>query len=198
MLREDEIKKQRKIGKQLMLVNLFNCEKDSVVPVSIDDAAAWASMDINDVRKLSNFWRGFSSYELSWGAVHAYERGEEYAGRNANLFLFRTCMVYGSLSLEILICNLEKKFVDYLAHENYTEYCKKHSTRPIRDEMNQSGVFEKILRYYEDQFIEVLEDAIAEGYDWDVICELAGFSISTKKYARYYESCLEKSKVSEA
>ncbi len=199
MLCESENERQREIGKQLMIINMVRDinENSPMSGITRTETAEWASMDINDVRKLCFFWKDFTWDELAWSAIHAYEHDGNRAGKNGELYMLRICMVYGNVALNISFCDYERDLVEKLACGAYSDYCAKHSDRPISEDIDKVAIFEKILSYYEKRFIEVLEEVIAEGYDWDVICELAGFDIPTKKYARYYEACLEKNKPAE-
>ncbi len=183
----DEIRKQREIGKQLLLVNILRAEEETAKNTGIsfvtkEDIARWASMSINDV---DSFLYACSKFEKDKMAAEAALAFGENSVTSQDHYLFDFLTYTYSM--------LENYLLNGYSHERLLEYCEKHveenyerynerRNRKAKETFRTENTFERIVRNYLRYFVSAIKSEYEKGYDWDVISEMLWCDITWEDY----------------
>ena len=68
------------------------------------------------------------------------------------------------------------------AQHNYDEYMKKHQEYPVDEVMANAEFFKTVLEHYVRWFVDCFNNALEDGYDWDVVTRMARIGISQERF----------------
>ncbi len=181
-----EIERQRNIGKQMLLVDILHAENEKARNgafcfVSKDTMSNWASMEKEEFDKFFEMCSWLSQYPLANDVARGCARREEYkCDINAYAFIRYSYLHLGGSVLvnQCLFPNAIESLCEINAEEHYKTYMKKYTDYPVQDKYSSVGVLSDILQFYLDSFIELANEALSRGYDWDVICRMRGLKLS--------------------
>lgn len=185
-MKQKEIEKQRLIGKQLMLVDLIHEENDSNTRfsfVSKDDLSKWSRIEKEEIIKLVNTCAYMDDFTMQCNAAKdlAYHK-DGSVGSNAYLFYLSTYRRFWYFALMLI----DKDSIDGYSHKNaqknYEEYMKKHQEYPVDEEMANAEFFKNVLEHYVRWFVDCFNNALEDGYDWDVVTRMARIDLSQERF----------------
>ncbi len=182
-----EIERQRKIGKQLMLVNIIHVENDKVIHgyfsfLSRDSLAEWASLSSEEMDTFFYICRTLDPYERLTSAACIYDHihNSEY-GRNSYFFAFFTYLKLGATLLQYLDPEDIPDYCQRTSLTNFTNYQEKWGDHPVSDQYSDPVVLQSVLRNYIEFFVKIVHEAIELNYDWDVIKAMLRFDITRER-----------------
>ena len=190
MYSDNVIERQRKIGKQLMLVNIIHVENDKEIRgfwgnrMTTDDLSMWSLIERDEIIDLidathclyDNLLAQDFSYEL-------LSSNDDYSS-DCLIYLEETMLNHGNMVLK----NYGKEFISEYsikeAEKNYFNYKKKYPGVPVKKEYATPQRFRRILEYYVKSIIHTIEEVVSEGYDWAVIKEMLRCDLTEEKYMK--------------
>ena len=185
---KEEINIQRKIGKQLFLVNILHYENDQARKggysfLSRESLAAWASLSKEDLDRFIDVCGALDPYKMATEAARECCKEEPFnSEKGAFYFVLSTYYRMGDLFASTLDID---KFEDYCkknSEYNYQTYSEKHEQYPVAKSYSTPETFEKVMRFYIRYLVTLIKEVIAEGYSWDVIASMARTDISEERY----------------
>jgi len=185
----EEIGKQRLIGKQLMIVDLLHEENDKGSRtgfsfVTTDHLHKWSGMEEDEVKKLVNTCAYMDEFKLSCDAASDLERiKNKTVGSNAFMFYLSTYRRLGSTALIALNKEIMEDYCNHAAKINYEQYKENYPEYLVDETMGSSEMLKVALEHYVRWFVKCCNNALAEGYDWDVVIRMAKMEISKERFA---------------
>ena len=181
-------KKQRDVGKQLLLVNIIHSENDRALEggcsfLSTDDLAKWASMTKYELDNFINVCAALDPYCMARDAAEECCKEEPFRSEgNAYFFVMVTFSRMGkrfAASLDI------DKFEDYcrtVSEQNYKTFCEKYGEYPVPNTFSSPEILKKMMGFYIKYMLTIINKTISQGYDWAVITSMTRSRISEERY----------------
>ncbi|MBR6473852.1 MAG: hypothetical protein IKS98_00195 [Lachnospiraceae bacterium] len=190
----DEIKRQREIGKYLMVVDIIRYENEhhkgtGISFVSIEDLAAWASIKEDEAETLVEYCKRFDTHRIAISVANQLTADIEIfkSDENAAYFTVQTCRSLGQLFICHPYTDLKAR-LDDLAALNYDNYLAVWATTwPISEFFQETWIFDRIMCAYVQNFCNLFKEALEHGYDWDVINRIIGFEVTKERFAALQE-----------
>ncbi len=193
MYSDNLLERQRKIGKQLMMVNIIHVRNDREIRgcwpglLSIDDLSEWSLIErdeIGDLVEATNcLYDSLMARDFSW---ELYSGSNDYKG-NCLIFLKETMLNHGNNVLP----NYDNEYItEYSIREadkNYIDYLRKYPGATDKKEYATPTMFRKILEYYVKNTVHSIGEVVADGYDWAVIKEMLRCDLTEEKYKELVE-----------
>ncbi len=183
----EEIQKQREIGKYLLMIDIIQKEQKSPSGysfISSDDLANWASVDKDEISNLADCCYKFEAYHHAF--ISAYRIKEKLPcikTDNDIKFLIYTIFRENYLFVQYLIYNDQNDYYENIANRNYEKYCKSFADiHPVSENFRSSDLFRLIFINYISYFCSLFEYVLSYGYDWDVANKIADINISKKRF----------------
>ncbi len=190
MVDETNIKKQREIGKQLLLVDIIHAENDKVMKgsfsrLSSNDLVRWTSMTNEEVDHFIEVCSVLDPWNMAKAAAKKY-RTESTFGVDTIVYGFVLSTYYRMGNLFVQSVKLDRfgYFCEKFSELNYEEYCEICKDFPVDESYASSEFFEEAMRFYIRYFVSVIKEVISEGYDWDVIVSMTRTDITEDRYQR--------------
>ena len=179
-----EIRRQREIGKQLLLISIIHHENDHAAKcgysfVLRDQLAAWTSMRDEDLDRFLNTCACLDRFNLAADAAHDCMRKNKHCEEDhAYSFTLRTYLDYGQLLLLCITPEERSALYDIISKEGFRNYNQRHPNHKVSENLAEYEVIKSVMEYYLKRFILVVDAAIDQGYEWDVICAMLRFNLS--------------------
>ena len=195
----EEIMRQRKIGKQLMLIEIIHCEDKRVQEtgfslIKTDQMASWALMAKEEIDDIVDSCRSLDPISLAEGAAEKYGiGGEQELDRNSYIFVLTTYVKYG-----LLFCTDISEPISVLceviAPYIFSTYTKLYEEYPVDSSYGTGAVLEQIILDFLKHFVATVEVALSKGYDWEVIAKMIQEDVSKARFQEIKEYCFSGSK----
>ena len=185
---KEEMDIQREIGKQLFLINILHYENDRARKggysfLSRDRLAAWASMTKEELDSFIDVCGSLDPYNMATEAAMACCRKEPFKSeKNSYHFVLSTYYRMGDLFAATLAVDKFKEHCKKFSEDNYQTYSEKHKEYSVAESYSTPEIFEKVMSFYIRYLIAIIEEAISEGYAWDVISSMTRTDISEERY----------------
>lgn len=177
----DEKLIQQKIGRQLMLINMFITIGDQecrigISQIDISDMAIWAEMDEDEIKTLTYYYRYLSRFES------AFEVAKELVDiKNKDLFrfYFKLLIKLGKIYYILRRGNKEKDFTYEIVKETAEVIVRDYELKIPEEHLKQDSVMEAFNLYFE-QYSKVVKEAFNEGYDRVVVEKLITLDLDSR------------------
>jgi len=193
MYSDNVIERQRKIGKQLMLVNIIHVENDNEIRgwwtnrMTTDDLSKWSLIEKDEITDLIEATHCLYEYLLARDFSIELLTGDRNYFSDCLIYLEETMLNHGNK----VLLNYDKEFItEYSikeAEKNYYNFQKEYPEEPVKKEHATPQIFREILEYYVENTVHTIEEVVSEGYDWAVIKEMLGCDLTEKKYVELAE-----------
>ncbi len=190
-----EVDKQRLIGKQLVLVDIIHEENDralrgGVFYPEIDDFARWASVDKDEMEAFINVCASLDKLKLCECAAKKYAYDCRLIdGDYAYLFLLYTFQKNSYYFVHDLDLNSISEICEVMAESNYTSYCDEMKNKQVGENCSNTELFELIVLGFLDYYTSVVKEAVALGFDWDVVNRMCRFDVSRNRFDEIVSIC---------
>ena len=188
----EDIKLQREIGKQLLLVSILKSEAERAKRIGItsiqkEDVEEWTSMSKDEVDDFCYTCQSLLKEEMAMMAAGEYRRTGIYIGeKDRFLYAYYTYV------------NLEPDFLKGYSEHLLDEYCKanakanyesfaKHKGYSLEKRIKPEYDFRKMLVVYLEYFISTVSEALSHGYDWDVVSQMIWCDLTFEDYKKLSE-----------
>lgn len=185
-MKDLDVEKQRKIGKQQMVVKIIKSENESVVSfVSKDEIAAWSDMTKAEIELIMDYCKRLDNRKLAVNAAREYEFGNSGDGEvNSYAYLLHLFSWFGRNILKESVRDIIMKNIGLIANANYDMFHDDWENIQICDEMRTAEFAKTAMEYYIRFTVKTIREAFSEGYDWDVIKEMLGTDIPIAGYKK--------------
>ncbi len=115
----------------------------------------------------------------------SYEEGiykPEIDDSGALGFLLSTYRYMGSMFINFVKIEGFEDDCGKLALSNYKRWCECHEEYKLNESYASPELFEKLIRFYIKSFVEIVAQALSEGYDWDVITAMLRIELTKERY----------------
>lgn len=171
-----------------MIVDLLHEENDKAANtgfsfVSRDKLSKWSSMKEEDINRIINTCAYMDAFPMQCDAATDLAKHQNGSfGRNAKFFYLST---YRRCWNSVLLFLDKDSIDDYCSinsQKNYDEYMKKHKEFAIDEALANSELLKTALVHYDRWFVKCFNNALEEGYDWDVVTRMARIEISKERF----------------
>ena len=188
MYSDNLIERQRKIGKQLMLVNMIHVENEKelngqfVSQLPIETLSEWSLMDEDEIDELIEATHCLYEQLLVQDFVYELSSCNRDHHVDHRIFLEDTILDHGS---KVLSNYNEVYITDYSIREAKTNYYKlqnKYAKINVSKEFATPQRFRETLEHYVKYVVHLIGEVVSKGYDWAVIKEMLGYDLTEEKY----------------
>ncbi|MBE5872528.1 MAG: hypothetical protein E7294_14990 [Lachnospiraceae bacterium] len=195
-MNEVEIEKQRRIGKQLLLVDIIHYENDTAARtgfsfVTRDHMTAWTSMEKEELDQFIYACSRLDPFSMAANGAREIAYGEDwekpkrYKGeKDIYGFILYTCKSYGEIVLRSLKLEKLRDLCEACAKSNYESYCEKMGEAfGVSESVGTAEEMEYILLSYISYAVRVIHQVQDMGYDWDVIDGMLRMEVSKDRFS---------------
>lgn len=195
MQKRVDIMKQRKIGKQQLLVNIIQRENiypirksflmPSIPSISPEDVMKWSSMTPEEIELLLRACDDLTSSKLSSDTICQSTKMEDYEREKNKLhFMVYTYRKYGDRLLHDVELESLDSFYENEAEKNYDGFCTLWEEEYRGDDFqSKRDAFQSAIEKYVRHFIETVEGFLEEGIEWEVITEMLERKMTEQRFS---------------
>lgn len=183
----DEIKKQRTIGRQIMLVKIVQqqmrmASNIGMATIPKETLAEWAEMTPEELDTFVDFCINLDAENMARDAAYALlDKDHILTGENHWLFAVRIYREYGQFFRNVTEYSGFRALSETACELGYESYMKVNKDiYPVDEAVTEPKRFEAMMFSYLKYYVSSVNKAIEQGYDWDVIKEM----MNLKDYPR--------------
>lgn len=193
----DEMRRQRKIGKEIMIARAVRLENEEAfktglgfIGLSAEKLAGWSDLSEAEIESIVNGCAHLSFWNMGIRVTRTYENEykknhPEKGKRDLLKFRIAAFQRYLPFYVEVLISDGDKTRVPKILIEDFKE------NYPGYDCLEEDDDIIEMMDYYTDALLESIKDVLAEGYDKAVVAEmmdskLQGIDISSHEQLKQY------------
>lgn len=176
--------RQREIGKQLLMVNIIQCENGRRFSwLDIERFAEWASMKEEEIKDFVNCCGQLDRKLMDKGVAWNIAQMDEFR-QDANSFYFLMYTFRENDDVFLMKVNKSNitQFCKKSAKKYYEDYNRNNMDYQVGESLGVPDALEDVIIAYMYCVAKAIEEVVSYGYDWDVISKMLQLDLTRERF----------------